>query len=236
VHDPYRRDLEARGVPSEKITVILNSLDERLLPREKPRSLRPFRIVYHGTVTPHYGVHLLVDAAAETLRQGLDVRLEIIGDGDSVPHLRRRVGALGLSEQISIDGRFVPHETVLERVSGASVGVIPNLPIPLNRFALSTKLFEYIALGVPVISAALPTIQEYFSDDEVFFFEPGSADSLAGALLSVARDPKGAESRAVRARRRYAAYRWEVSAQAYVSVLDRLSSGSDSSLLTTCRA
>ncbi len=32
VHDPYRRALEARGVPAEKITVVLNSLDERLLP------------------------------------------------------------------------------------------------------------------------------------------------------------------------------------------------------------
>jgi len=223
VHDPYLRELVALGTPSEKATVVMNSLDERLLPSPTPRTPGPFRVVYHGTVTPHYGVHLLVDAVAETVRQGLDVRVEIIGEGDAVPDLNRRVAALDLSDRIAIEGRFLPHKTVLERVNGASVGVIPNLPIPLNRFALSSKLFEYVVLGVPVISATLPTIQEYFSDDEVQFFEPGSVESLANALLAVARDPQQAESRAERARRRYAAYRWEVNARAYVAILDRLS-------------
>jgi glycosyltransferase involved in cell wall biosynthesis len=231
VHDPYLRELVARGTPSEKTTVVMNSLDESLLPSPKPRTTRPFRVVYHGTVTPHYGVNLLVDAVAKTVGQGLDMRAEIIGGGDAVPDLKRRVAAFGLSDRIAIEGRFLRHKTVLERVNGASVGVIPNLPTPLNRFALSSKLFEYVVLGVPVISAALPTIQEYFSDEEIAFFEPGSADSLAGALLAVARDPEGAESRAERARRRYAGYRWGVNAQAYVAILDRLSARREASAL-----
>lgn len=229
VHDPYRRELVALGTPPAKATVVMNSLDERLLPSPKPRTPGAFRVVYHGTVTPHYGVPLLVEAAAEAVQQGLDVRVEIIGGGDSVADLNQRVAALGLTDRIIVEGRFVPHRTVLERINGASVGVIPNLPTPLNRFALSSKLFEYVVLGVPVISAALPTIQEYFSDDEVRFFEPGSVDSLAAALLAIASDPEGAEFRTERARRRYAAYRWEVNARAYVALLDRLSSGSDSS-------
>jgi glycosyltransferase involved in cell wall biosynthesis len=227
VHDPYLRELVALGTPSEKATVVMNSVDERLLPAPKPRAPGLFRVVYHGTVTPHYGVHVLVDAVAEAVRDGLDACVEIIGGGDSVPDLKRRVAGLGLSDRIAIEGRF-PHKTVLERVNGASVGVIPNLPTPLNRFALSTKLFEYVVLGVPVIAAALPTIQEYFSDDEVQFFEPGSARSLADALLTVAGEPERAESRAERARRRYSSYRWDLNAQAYVEILDRLSSGNDS--------
>jgi hypothetical protein len=32
VHVPYRRELAARGVPLEKVTVVMNSVDERLLP------------------------------------------------------------------------------------------------------------------------------------------------------------------------------------------------------------
>jgi glycosyltransferase involved in cell wall biosynthesis len=236
VHDPYLRELVALGTPAEKATVVMNSLDERLVPSPKQRTPGPFRVVYHGTVTPHYGVHVLVDAVAETVRRGLDVRVEIIGGGDSVPDLSRRVAALGLSDRIAVEGRFLPHKTVLDRVNGASVGVIPNLPTPLNRFALSSKLFEYVVLGVPVISAALPTIQEYFSDDEVQFFEPGSADSLAEALLAVASDPEGAESRAQRARRRYAPYRWEVNARAYVGILDQLSAGRKPSALGATHA
>jgi glycosyltransferase involved in cell wall biosynthesis len=229
VHDPYLRELVALGMPAEKAAVVMNSLDERLLPAPKPRNLRDFRVVYHGTITPHYGVQLLVDAVADVARRGLDVRGEIIGGGDCVPDLRRRVATLGLSDRIAIEGRFLPHKAVLRRVNGASAGVIPNLPTPLNRFALSSKLFEYVVLGVPVISAGLPTIREYFSDDEVMFFEPGSAASLADAILAVACDPEKAESRAERARRRYASYRWDVNARTYIEILDRLSTGSDPS-------
>jgi glycosyltransferase involved in cell wall biosynthesis len=165
-----------------------------------------------------------------------DLRVEIIGEGDGIPELRERVRRLRISDCVAIDGEYIPHREVLARVEGASVGVVPNLPTPLNRFALSSKLFEYVALGVPVVSAALPTIQEYFSDDEVLFFEPGSADSLADALLAVAHDPEGAQSRAERARRRYGSYRWDVSAQAYVAILHRLTSGSDSSPIGAPRA
>jgi glycosyltransferase involved in cell wall biosynthesis len=236
VHDPYLRELVALGTPSEKATVVMNSVDERLLPAPKPRTQGLFRVVYHGTVTPHYGVHLLVDAVAETVREGLDACVEIIGGGDSVPDLKRRVAELGLSDRIAIEGRFLPHKTVLERVNGASVGVIPNLPTALNRFALSSKLFEYVVLGVPVIAAALPTIQEYFSVDEVQFFEPGSAGSLADALLAVAGDPEGAESRAELARRRYGSYRWDLNARAYVAILDRLSLRDDSPPIGVPRA
>ena len=222
VHDPYARELAALGTAAEKTVVVMNSLDERLLPTPKTPSTVPFRIVYHGTLTPHYGVHVLLDAVAQIVERGVDARAEIFGEGDAFPDLRARVSALGLSEHVTMDGRFLPQRTVLERVNGASVGVIPNLPIPLNRFALSSKLFEYVALGIPVVAAALPTLQEYFSDEEMLFFDPGDPKSLAEGLLAVAHDPRAAGLRAERARRRYAGYRWEVNARHYVDLLDRL--------------
>ena len=84
-----------------------------------------------------------------------------------------------------LSGGFLSQEEVLSRVRSASVGVIPNLPTPLNRFALSTKLFEYVALGVPVVAADLPTIREHFSDEEVLFFRRRRRRSLASALASL---------------------------------------------------
>jgi glycosyltransferase involved in cell wall biosynthesis len=226
VHEPYRRELVSRGTPPGKVTVIMNSLDERLLPVPAQLPVAPapgeLRVVYHGTVTPPYGVHLLVDAVAEIAARGVDVRAEIIGEGDSVGELERRVAGLGVADRIVLDGRHLPHRAVLERVRGASVGVVPNLPTPLNRFALSSKLFEYVVLGVPVVSAALPTICEHFDDSEVLFFRPGDARSLAAALLETAADPAAAATRARNARRRYAEYSWEVNSGRYRRLLAQL--------------
>ena len=222
VHEPYRRELVARGVPAEKVTVLMNSLDERLLPvATEPRRDGGFRIVYHGTVTPHYGVELVVRAAAKLRESVPELRVELYGDGDAIPAIVARAHELGLDGQLAVSG-YLPQRDVLRAVQGGSVGVVPNLPTRLNHYALSTKLLEYVALGVPVVSADLPTIRAHFSDDEVRFFRAGDAESLAVALAEVASDPDGAARRAVAARQRYEAYRWSRFASTYVDLLSGL--------------
>jgi glycosyltransferase involved in cell wall biosynthesis len=226
VHEPYRRALETRGVPSDKITVVLNSVDERLIPSAAAPARRDgFRVVYHGTITPHYGVEVLVEAAALSARDVRSLTLQIYGDGDALPEVRSRVDALGISERVHLSGRFLPQREVLERVRSASAGVICNLPIERNKAAVPTKLFEYALLGVPIVTADLWAIREYFSPREVRFFRAGDVDDLADALRELAADPAAAEARAVAARRRYEEYRWPVSARRYVDLLGHLSPG-----------
>jgi glycosyltransferase involved in cell wall biosynthesis len=228
VHDPYRRALEARWVPAGKITVVLNSLDERLVPvtaSAKDETIG-FRVVYHGTITPYWGVVLLIEAAAQIVDDVPDLSLEIYGDGDALPEVRARASELGLTQRVHLSGRFLPQREVLERVSSASVGVICNLPEERNQTAIPTKLFEYARLGVPIATADLQAIREHFSSREVRFFRAGSADDLAEALREIATSPEAAQARADAARRRYENYAWPVSARRYVELLERLDSGS----------
>ena len=223
VHEQYRRELIARGAPPAQTTVVMNSLDERFVPPARNGSRGDaFRVVYHGTVTPHYGVGVLLEAAAWAVERIPQLRLEIYGEGDAVPALQERAVEFGIADRVEFSGRYVGQAEVLARVASASVGVIPNLPIRLNRFALPTKLFEYVALGVPVIASELPTIREHFSPTELLFFGPGDAAGLAEALVAVARDPESASARAEAAKARYQAYRWSVNAARYAAVLDRV--------------
>jgi glycosyltransferase involved in cell wall biosynthesis len=230
VHDPYRRALEARGVPAGKITVVLNSLDERLVPATGSRSAADggngFRVVYHGTITPYWGVVLLIEAAAQIVADVPNLRVEIYGDGDALPEVRAKVSELGLTERVHLSGRFLPQPEVLDRVSSASVGVICNLPEERNQTAIPTKLFEYARLSVPIVTADLLAIREHFSPQEVRFFRAGSVDDLADALREIASSPEAARARAEAARQRYESYAWPVSARRYVELLERLDPGS----------
>lgn len=221
VHEPYRRELEARGVPEEKITVVMNTVDEPHQPASNTENRSDFRVVYHGTITPPYGVHLLVEAGASVAEAAPDVRIEIYGDGDRVEEIRSLVDRLSLADRVSLSDGFLPRAEVLGRIRSAAVGVIPNLPTPLNRFALSTKLFEYVALRIPVVAADLPTIRAHFSDSEVLFFRAGDASSLAAALLEIRREPEAAAARADAALLRYDEYRWPVQASRYEELLRR---------------
>jgi glycosyltransferase involved in cell wall biosynthesis len=224
VHDAYARELQRRGVPAEKLTVVMNSVDEQSLPAPAKPSDQEFRVVYHGTVTPPYGVELVVEAVAGLVGRVPHIRLDVYGAGDSVESARKRAAALGVEGRVHFSGRYLSQPEVLERVRSANVGVIPNRPTQLNRFALSTKLFEYVALGVPVVSADLPTIREHFADDELCFFHAGESDSLAEALFDVATNPATARTRADNALRRYQAYRWPENAAKYAGLLDRMTS------------
>jgi glycosyltransferase involved in cell wall biosynthesis len=224
VHEPYARELRARGA-RRGVSVVMNSVDPAVLPTTNGDvAERPgFRVVYHGTVTPWYGVDLVVDAAGAVIREVPDLVVEIYGEGDAVPGLRERAQQLGLDGRAQFHDRWLPQTEVLSRVRSASVGVIPNRPSRLNRYALSSKLLEYVELGIPVAVAGLPTLREHFADDEVLFFTPGDASALAEALLAIARDPVAARARAEAARRRARAYAWEASATRYVRLLDDLS-------------
>jgi glycosyltransferase involved in cell wall biosynthesis len=204
--------------------VILNSLDATLLPPElrKPAA-DPFRIVYHGTITPHYGVDLLLQAFAEVARQVPRASLAVYGEGDAVPELLAAAEALGVADRVEMTGRLLSQAETLRCVQGASVGVIPNRPTQLNRFALSTKLFEYVMLGIPVVAADLPTIRDHFDDSELTYFRAGDVQSLVDALLSVAGDFNVGLRRAGNARSRYDDhYRWEIQGDRYRALLHRL--------------
>jgi glycosyltransferase involved in cell wall biosynthesis len=157
-----------------------------------------------------------------------DLRVEIYGDGDRLEEIRSLAHELGIPDRVHFSGRFLPQAEVLDRIGSASAGVVPNLPTPLNRFALSTKLFEYVTLRIPVVAADLPTIREHFNDTEVLFFRAGDSASLANALRELRRQPETAAERAGAALKRYDEYQWPVQANRYAELLRRcVESGQD---------
>jgi glycosyltransferase involved in cell wall biosynthesis len=227
VHEPYKQELVARGVAPTKISVVMNTVDESLLPTTRAAPAQHFRVVYHGSVTPHYGVELVVTAVADVRRCVPDVELDVYGSGDALPGAQALVRDLGAEAYVHMTGQVMKQRDVLSAVQTANVGVIPNLPIRLNRYALSSKLFEYVVLGIPAVCADLETLRQHFADDEVLFFKAGDAGALADALRNVAEHPSQAAARAERARRRYETeYAWAVQGTRYCELLATLSNHS----------
>lgn len=221
VHEPYARELRARGADPTRLTVVMNSVDPAVLPPERSAGPGGFRVVYHGTLTPSYGVDLLLEAAALARREVPELHVDVYGEGDAVPGLREQSARLGLDGVVTFHDRYLPQRDVLAALAGASVGVVPNRPSRLNTFALSSKLLEYVELGIPAVVARLPTLAEHFAEDEAFFFSGGDAGDLARALVEAASDPERARRRAAAAKRRARDYSWAESAARYLSALDR---------------
>ena len=213
VHEPYKRELVRSGVSEDRVTVVMNAVDERLLSdlrrdRSHVRDHQAFSLAYHGTITDWYGVELIVDAVSILRERIPGIRAIVLGEGDALPAVTERAVTAGVADRIYFSNRYLPIREALALVSEADCGVIPNHASLLNRFALSSKLFEYVALGLPVVVARLETLGEYFAPGEVTFFTPDDAESLADAILWVHDNPVAVAEKVEAAERRAVAYSW----------------------------
>lgn len=231
VHDPYREELASHGVDPRKVTIVMNTPEQRLIEGVRSRASATagsdadeFRVVYHGTITHWYGLPVLMRAVALVAARVPGIQVEVLGEGDALEEARIAARDLEIDRVVTFSGRYLPLEEVLYRVARADCGVVPNLASPLNELTLSNKLLEYVALEVPVVAARLRTLAQHFGEDEVTFFDVGDEGALADALAWVAQHPADARAKAARARRRAEAYGWDRNRDRYTGLLESLRS------------
>ncbi|NJL72862.1 MAG: glycosyltransferase family 4 protein, partial [Candidatus Competibacteraceae bacterium] len=92
------------------------------------------------------------------------------------------------------------HPRVAEIMAAADIGVVPKRANSFGNEAYSTKIMEFMAVGVPVIVSSTRVDRFYFDDSVVRFFESGNVEALTEAMDELLSDP--ARRAAVRGHRR----------------------------------
>lgn len=180
------------GADPRRLTAILTGVDAaEIAPAScEPRARQvPLTIVYLGTLGRERRLGILVDMLSELNRQGLSVRLLLVGDGETAEDrvaIERRAKSLGVLDQIEITG-FLPRPQAMERASAADIGVSPIQPSPIFDGASPTKLVEYLALGLPVIANAHPDQSQVLRDSRAGVCVPWASRHFARAVRWLAR-------------------------------------------------
>jgi glycosyltransferase involved in cell wall biosynthesis len=228
VHELHRQRLAQAGVEEEKIRVVLNAPDPKIFtPRANGRAKhRRFTVLCHGTVAKRLGVDVAIRAMGLLRDRGLPIHLAIIGAGDYLADLKRLALHLGLRERVDFLSP-VPLERLPSVLQRASAGLVPNRASSATHLMLPVKLLEYAALGIPIVAARLRTIEHYFDDSTLTYFEPGNAQDLARAVEELYHHPDRRSDRARNAMRAIQSISWEQQRAAYYDALDSvLASGS----------
>lgn len=195
----FKDTLSARGVESEKIHVVTNGADlSRFAPRAKPAALAErlglsgqFVAGYVGTHGLAHGLDTLVDAAEILSRspEAASIKLLMLGHGARKASLVERANALGLKNIIFLDS--VPKDEVADYWALLDASIIHLKKDPLFTSVIPSKLFECMAMGLPVLHGVEGESAEIVRREGVGeTFEPGNALALANALvrLSSARE------------------------------------------------
>ena len=193
VSDVERRNLEARGVPAEKIVLNPNAVDVEVFRPgiggvEVRRELQfgPDDVVagFVGTFGPWHGVVELA-RAIKSLPENLPLRFLFVGSGSLHGEVERLLAAERDAGRVIFTGA-VEHERVPSLLDACDILIAPHVPLAdgSDFFGSPTKIFEYMAMAKAIVASRLGQIGEVLVDHETaLLVEPGNTDEIVGAIV-----------------------------------------------------
>ena len=224
-----RTDIEKYfDIPSSRIEVVYNAIDERFLrghatPADRDLIAQRYQVtypflLYAGRISPHKNVVRMIEAFSalktELEKDQLypDLKLIIIGDDLSGnPDLRRTVIRSGVQNDVRFLG-FVPIEVLRIFYDGAKVFVFPSL---YEGFGLPP--LEAMAHGTPVVTSNVSSLPEVVGNAAVMV-NPENVFEIMRALHRVLTDKALRDRMKERSYRQAAKFSWEISVRRILDV------------------
>jgi len=175
----------SRSAEPEKCSVIMNYPNPALFfPRRGRDQKSGFTFIYPGTLNWHQGLDIAIKAFAILAKKTDGCRFDIFGVGTSRDDLQVLITSLGLGGSVRIHD-VVPITKVPELVAYADCGVVPKRAEGFGGEAFSTKILEFMAMGIPVIASDTPVDRYYFDESLLLFFRSGDEYDLASKMEEV---------------------------------------------------
>lgn len=183
----------------EKILSVTNGYDPRIFfPTLKNKelidkyNLKDKRIIgFSGTFGPWHGTEIL----AKSIKPVIDIRKDIsflfIGEGALKKDCEKIVQEDGVFNNCVFVGK-VPFAQMNAYLNLCDILVNPTIENKDGSefFGSPTKLFEYIGTEKTIITSNIGQMKELFSEDEVYFTNPGDVNDLSNKILLALDKPK----------------------------------------------
>jgi len=220
-----QRIFSARSCRKEKIAVVMNSPDGKIFPfhaarqsdAKSNREGQPFVIMYHGSLVERNGLEVAIDALEQVRKNSPSIELRIYGaKTDFLDRMMEKVQDKNLQTAVKFFGPKRLEELV-GAIESCDLGVIPNHRNAFTDINTPTRIFEYLALGKPVIAPSTAGILDYFDNGSLLFFEAGDAQDLARKIEYAVSHPDECLEIARKAQQVYQDHTWERERETLVS-------------------
>jgi glycosyltransferase involved in cell wall biosynthesis len=225
VVEESRERLVGAGVPSDRITIVCNTprLEgwQAAASRQNcPRSKQDIHLAYLGNLDGSRGLDVAIRAVHRLKDAGRFVKLSIMGNGPSREQLTALATHSGVADRVEITGRL-PFSQVTEVMAQADIGLIPHYATAAWNSTIPNKLFDYMALGLPVIvSDTKPTARIVRKEQCGEVFRDRNEADLARCIVALA-DPKARRTQGENGRAAIARlYNWNYDSQILVRTLE----------------
>jgi glycosyltransferase involved in cell wall biosynthesis len=182
---------------------------------------------YVGTFQEWHGLSELIEAAREIQRSRSDVKFLMVGP--YYKETQKRVAAAGLSDAFIFTGP-VRYEQVPKYMNAGDVLVAPYNPgriesteqVRKHGLGSPLKVFEYMAVGKPVITTDVKPISDPIQDGVTgYLIPPGDSKALGSTILRILGDKSAADKVGAAGRLSVVAdYSWSMVAEQLGSIFE----------------
>ena len=191
----FKENLISRNIDGDKIAVVMNGVDlSKYSPKERTADLAKewglsdnFVIGYIGTHGMAHGLHNVVDAAA-CLREDRRAKFLFVGDG------AEREGLIASARERNLENVVfrppAPKELMPDIWSLCDVALVHLRNAPVFSEVMPSKVFEAMAMGVPILLAAPKgeASKVLAREGAGLHVAPEEPDALAAAVVELAND------------------------------------------------
>lgn len=205
-----------------RCSVFINNVDTRVFrPQPRTRFDNKFILLFPGGLQWHQGLDIALRAFQLVSAELPKAEFHIYGDGNMKPSLIALAADLGFSGRVKF---FEPVRVkeIAHIMVNADLGVVPKRADSFGNEAYSTKIMEFMSLGVPVVVSKTKIDQYYFDDSLVRFFESGNVEALAAAILDIVRDSEKRERLVANALAYSERHSWKRRQADYLNLVDEL--------------
>jgi glycosyltransferase involved in cell wall biosynthesis len=219
----WQQRLVSRSVQAEKCSVIMNSPDRSIFYNHgNPRPAKNrFLLLYPGSINQHQGLDLAIRAFARISDRAPHADFCIYGSGPSQKALSTLIQELHLENRVFIRNPM-PLREIAKVIESADLGIVPKRKDTFGNEAFSTKILEFMAMGVPVIVSDTQIDRYYFDDSVVKFFRGGDEEDLARCMLDLIEHPEKRKQLAAEATPFVEKMDWTAKKHEYLDLVDEL--------------
>jgi colanic acid biosynthesis glycosyl transferase WcaI len=138
----------------------------------------PPTIIYTGNLGAAQDLDSCIRAMSHLSR---DATLRLVGAGDMESTLKELSEDLGVTDRVVFEGT-VPREEIPSLLRTATIGITPLKSTDELAYAMPTKLYEYMASGLPVLVTGSGEIEQFVADAECGVHVDNDPEQIAAAL------------------------------------------------------
>lgn len=177
------------GIKESKIIVSTNAANPKKFnpsidstPIKKQYELTGKKVIgFVGGFYPWHGLEILVDCFIEIIGKYQDVLLFLIGDGPLKQRIETKIKESGLEKYVRFTGS-INHNNLPDYIAAFDIAVMPDS----NEYGSPMKIYEYMAMGKPVIAPCLGPLEDGINDGkEGILFKQNDKKALINAITKL---------------------------------------------------